>query len=134
MRPAVAVGAALLLTLAVAPFPSAWGEDAVAAAESAAKAGAETPDGKKFGDALGQAFGREHGTTIQRCAKDTKRPDLTDFDLLLRVDETGVVDQAFVKPNTKLSVCVQQKMVGWKTSVPPRPGFWVKIGVNLKRK
>ena len=52
----------------------------------------------------------------------------------LRVDDTGVVDQAFVKPSTNLAVCVQQKMEGWKTSVPPRAGFWVKVGVNLKRK
>jgi ligand-binding SRPBCC domain-containing protein len=129
-----AVEAALLLALAVAPFRFASAEDAVSAAESAAKAGAETPGGKEFADALGQAFGREQGTAIQGCAKETKRPDLSDFHLLLRLDERGVVDQAVVKPSTNLASCVQRKVLGWKTSVPPRAGFWVKVGVNLKKK
>jgi hypothetical protein len=128
------VGAAVFALLFLVSVHSGWADTALSAAESAAKAGAQTPDGKKFGEALGQAFGREHGTTIQGCAKDTKRPDLSDFDLLLRIDGTGVVDQALVKPSTNLATCVQQKVVGWKTSLPPYAGFWVQVAVNLKRK
>jgi hypothetical protein len=109
-------------------------QDPVAVAESAARAASETTDGKKFAEGVGQAFGRAHGATIQRCAKDTKRPALTDFDLFLRIDGNGVVEQALVKPSTNLATCVQGKMTGWKTAVPPRAGFWVKVGVNLKRK
>ena len=127
-------GYAAALLLSLAPARAAVGEDPVTAAESAAKAGAEEPDGKAFGELLGQAFGREHGATIQRCAKETKKPELSDFALLLRVDGTGVVDQALVRPVTNLATCVRGKMIGWKGSVPPRAGFWVKVGVNLKRK
>ena len=130
----LAVGAVLLGALSVARVHSARAQDVVSAAESAARAGAETPDGKKFGEDLGKVFGREHGATIQRCAKETKRPDLSDFDLLLRVDGIGLVDQALVKPATNLAQCVRHKMKGWKTSVPPNSGFWVKVSVNLKRK
>jgi len=109
-------------------------EDPVAAAELAAKAGAATPEGKKFQDALEQPFAREHAGTIQRCARETKRPELTDFHLLLRVDGAGVVDQALVKPSTNVAVCVQKSMVGWKTPPPPHAGFWLDIGVRLARK
>jgi len=130
----VAVDAAMLVLLLVAPTHSALGQDDLPAAEAAAKAGAETADGKKFAEALGQAFGREHGGTIRRCMKEVKRPDLSDFDLFLRVDGSSVVEQAFVKPTTTLTTCVVGKMRDWKTSVPPHAGFWVKVGVIIKRK
>ncbi len=127
-------GHAAALLLLLAPSGVALGEDPVSAAESAAKAGAEEPGGKAFGELLGQAFGREHAATIQRCVKGTTRRELSDFALFLRVDGTGVVDQALVKPATNLATCVQAKMTGWKGSPPPRAGFWVRVGVNLKRK
>ena len=130
----VAVGAALLLVPLPARGQSTPGQVPISQARSAAEADAGTVEGKKFGEALAQAFGREHGSTVQRCAKKPKRPDLSDFDLFLRLDETGVVDQAFEEPATALATCVREKMPGWKVSVPPHAGFWVKVDVNLKPK
>ena len=132
--PSFAVSAAVVALLILAPVRSALGQVQISEAESAAKADAETGEGKKFGEALAQAFGREHGSTIQRCAKEAKRPDLSNFDLFLRLDETGVVDQAFVAPATALAMCVREKLPGWKRSTPPHAGFWVKVAVNLKSK
>jgi hypothetical protein len=109
-------------------------QDTLSTAEAGAQAGAATAEGKAFGELLGQAFGREHGPTIQQCAKETKRPDLTAFDLFLRIGGTGLVAEALAKPATNLARCVQGKVVGWKAPAPPQPGFWVKVGVNLKRK
>lgn len=134
MRSMVAIGLTALAVLSSAPVRSGVKEDPVPAAESAAKASADTPEGKRFTEALEPAFGREHGTTIQRCASETKRPDLSDFHLLLRVDGTGSVDQALVKPSTNLAACVQRKVMGWKTAVPPHAGFWVDVEVRLERK
>ena len=128
----VAVGAAVLVFLLVAPNDLVLGQDDFAAAAAAATTDADTADGKKFAEALGETFGHEHGRTIQQCARQSKRPDLSDFDILVRVDGTGVVDQALVKPTTTLATCVVGKLLGWKAVVPPHVGFWVKIGVNLK--
>lgn len=130
----VAVGAAVVVVLLPARGQSAAGQVQISQARSAAEADAETAEGKKFGEALAQAFGREHSSTIQRCAKETKRSELSDFDLFLRIDGTGVVDQAFEEPATALATCVREKMSGWKVSTPPHAGFWVKVDVNLKRK
>ena len=130
----VAVSAAVLVVLLPSRAQSADGQVQISQAKSSAAADAETAEGKKFGEALAEAFGREHGSTIQRCAKETKRPDLSDFDLFLRLDETGVVDQAFEDPATVLATCVRDKMAGWKVSTPPHAGFWVKVDVNLKPK
>lgn len=129
-----AASVAVLSFLLIAPLHLALGQDDFAAAETSAKADSETPEGKRYGDGLGEAFGREHGRTIQQCAKESKRPDLTNFDILVRCDGTGVVDQVLVKPSTTLATCVAGKLHGWKTSVPPHAGFWAKINVNLKPK
>ena len=57
-----------------------------------------------------------------------------DHAVFLRVDATGVVDQALVNPATTLSTCVEGKMPGWKASAPPAAGHWVEVGVKLKGK
>jgi len=126
--------ATAVVVLLLIPISSTLAQDELAAAESAAKAGAETAEGKTFEEALGSAFGRAHGSTIQSCAKQVKRADLSDFDLFLRVDEGGTVDQALVKPASTIATCVRDKMPGWKVLAPPHAGFWVKVGVNLKSK
>jgi hypothetical protein len=130
----VTVTAAGLVILLSARGSSAVEQVQISQAKSAAEADAGTAEGKKFGEAVAQAFGREHGSTIQRCAKETKRPDLSDFDLFLRLDVTGVVDQAIEEPATAIATCVRRKMSGWKVSTPPHAGFWVKVDVNLKPK
>jgi len=130
MRRSVAAIAVLAL-LWPAVLRSAPGQDEVAAAESAAQADAGTAEGKTYGESLGAAFGRDHGSTIQRCAKEVKRPDPTNFDLF--VDETGAVDQVLVRPATNLATCVSARMPGWRIAAPPHAGFWVKVGVTLKR-
>ena len=129
-----AVVAALLLALASTRGQSAVEQVQISQAKSAAQADAETAEGKKFGEALGQAFGREHSGTIQRCAKEAKGRDLSHFDLFLRLDATGVVDQALEEPATALASCVRAKMSGWKVAAPPHAGFWVRVDVNLERK
>ena len=134
MRAMARVGVTALVVLSSFPVRAEEPEDPVAAAEAAAKAGADTPDGKKFREALEPVFGREHGPTFRQCASETRQPDLSDFHLLLRIDGTGAVDQALVKPSTNLATCVQKKLLSWKTTVPPRAGFWVDISVRLKRK
>jgi hypothetical protein len=128
----VAVSAAVIVVLLPARGSSAVEQGELSQAKSAAEADSGTAEGKKFGEALAQAFGREHGNTIQRCAKETKRPDLSDFDLFLRIDGAGVVDQAIEEPATALATCVREKMSGWKVSTPPHAEFWVKVDVNLK--
>ena len=133
-HPGLSAPTAALFLLFLAPVPSSLGQTQIAEAEFAAKSDAGTEAGKKFGEALGQAFGREHGSTIQRCAKSAQRPDLSNFDLFLRLDATGAVDQALVEPATALATCVREQMPGWKSSAPPHAGFWVKVDVNLKSK
>jgi hypothetical protein len=134
MKMSIIMGISLLTGLTGGPARSALSDDQTTAAAAAAKADAATPGGEKYQETVGQAFARDHGVTVGQCAKATKRPDLSDFDLLLRVKAEGVVEEVLVKPRTNLSGCVQGKLTGWKVPGPPHAGFWVGVAVNLKRK
>jgi hypothetical protein len=109
-------------------------EDPVAAAESAAEAAAATPEGKKYEDQVGTAFGRDQGKSIQACAREVKRPDLSDFHVFVRVNAAGRVEQALVKPNTNLAACLQGKLRAWKVAAPPHADQWVSVHVKLQSK
>ena len=109
-------------------------EDPVAAAERAAKATAATPEGKKYGDEVGTAFGRDQGENIEACAREVKRPDLSDFHLFVRVSAVGQVEEALVKPSTNLAACLQGKLKTWEIGVPPQADSWVSVHVKLKSK
>lgn len=124
----------LLAALCATPALQALSDEPTAAAEAAAKANAGTPAGEEYRKAVGQAFGKDHAATVGQCAKAVKRPQLTDFDLFLRVDGGGGVGEVLVQPRTNLSGCVQGKLAGWKVPEPPQAPFWVKVAVNLKRK
>ena len=134
MRTRIITGIVVLTGLAAGAAWSGLSDDPTAAAEAAAKADAAAPAGQKYQETVGQAFGKDHGVTVGQCAKATERPDLTDFDLLLRVEATGVVQEVLVKPRTNLSGCVQSELAGWTLPGPPHAGFWVKVAVSLKRK
>ena len=107
-------------------------EDPVAAAESAAEKTAATPEGKKYEDEVGTAFGRDHGKSIQACAREVKRPDLSDFHVFVRVSAVGQVEEALVKPSTNLAACLQGKLRAWKIGAPPQADSWVSVHVKLK--
>ena len=109
-------------------------EDPVAAAETAADATAATPEGKKYEDEVGTAFGRDQGKSIQGCAREVKRPDLSDFRVFVRVSAAGQVVEALVKPSTNLAACLQGKLRAWKVGAPPHADQWVSVHVRLQSK
>ncbi len=124
---------ALLAVCLVAPHVS-HAQESFADASQAADAAAGTTVGKTFEESVGSAFGREHSTTIQSCAKETRRPEMSDFEILLRIRRDGGVERVLVQPATNLATCVKARLEGWKASSPPEGVSWVKIGVRLKRK
>jgi hypothetical protein len=133
-RRCLAIGLLAVVVVVSGSSQNVAAEDPVAAAESAAEAAAATPEGKKYEEDVATAFGRDHGNSIQTCAKEVKRPDLSDFHVLVRVSKAGQVEEALVKPSTNLAGCMRAKLKAWKLGVPPRPDQWVSVQVKLKRK
>jgi hypothetical protein len=128
----LAIGLAVTVLSAVPQSQGA--NDLVAAAERAADAGAATPEGKKFEEVVGTSFGRDHGKSIQACAKEVGRPDLSDFRLLMYLSTVGQVEQVLAKPDTNLAACVRGKLKAWKIGPTPKAAGWVGVDVKLKAK
>jgi hypothetical protein len=103
-------------------------------AKGQADAFEESAAGKPFVETVGKAFEREQSATFSVCAKEVRRPDLSDFTLLLKVAGDGLVSEALAQPATNLASCMCGKLKGWKVATPPQVGAWVKIEVHLKPK
>jgi hypothetical protein len=134
----MSASACLAMGLAVAMLSASSGDvaaqDPVAAAESAAEAAAATPEGKRYEDVVATAFGRDQGKSIQGCAREVKRPDLSDFRVFVRIGAAGQVEEALVKPSTNIGACLQGKLKAWKVGAPPQAVQWVCVHVKLKSK
>jgi hypothetical protein len=127
------LGVGLLSLVLTAPVVTG-ADESWSTAETAAFSEWKTSEGRSYGKSLEQAFSKDHSATIGACAKETEKPDLSNFTLLLQLDAQGVVASAMVKPATNLAVCLEGKMKGWKSIPPPHAGFWAKLDVKLKSK
>jgi len=127
--------ASVVLCVLILGFQPATGaQDTWAAAKAQADAFEESAAGKPFVEAVSKAFEKEHSPTFSVCAKEVRRPDLSDFTLLLKVAGDGQVSDALAQPGTNLASCMCGKLKGWKVSPPPEAGAWVEIDVHLKPK
>lgn len=132
MRVANVIGPTVLAMLMAVVESAGQVDDRVRAAETAASANASTPDGKAYEDKVGKAFGRDQSASVQQCAKSSRRVALLDFDLFLRVNTDGVVEDVLVRPASTLSTCVQGKLAKWRVPTPARPDYWVNVAVKLR--
>ena len=128
----LAIGLAATVLSMTSQGPGA--NDPVAAAERAADASAATPEGKKFEVAVGTAFERDQGKSIQACATAIGRPGLSDFRLLIYLSAAGEAEQVLAKPDTNLAACVRGKLKGWKVGQKSVAAGWVGVHVKLRAK
>ena len=124
----------LLCVVILALQVGARAQDTWSDAEALAKALEESAAGKPFVESVEKAFEKEQSPTFSVCAKEVRRPDLSDFTLLLKVGGDGLVSEARAQPGTNLAVCLCTKLKGWKVAPPPQAGSWVMIVVHMKPK
>jgi hypothetical protein len=98
-----------------------------------AERNARQPSGHAFAAAVGKAFGATYGPRVSACAKRVKKPDLSDFDLLVRLSMNGRIEEALVRPETNLAVCLRDELNQGSLPVPQTANYWVRIGIKLKR-
>lgn len=82
---------------------------------------------------MGKEFGAAYGPKLSECAKQVKQPELRDFEVLVKLSLNGGVEDALVKPETNLASCLKDQLVGGSLPVPETGGYWVRIGMKLKR-
>jgi hypothetical protein len=127
---AVSLSLSLLLPLAASagdeptPFDTALDE---------AKRNAKRAGGEAFEASVGKEFGKAHGAKISACAKRVSKPDLGNFDLLVKLSLSGHVEEALVRPETNLATCLRDGMKDARLPAPETPHYWAHIGLKLKR-
>ena len=57
-----------------------------------------------------------------------------DFDLVLKLSVEGRIEEALVRPETKLAVCFREETKPEKYPPPPSAGFWFVLGVRFSGK
>ena len=132
VRVANVIGSTVLAMLMAVVESAGQVDDRVRTVETAASANASTLEGKSYEDKVGKAFGRDQSASVQQCAKSSSKVALSDFDLFLRVNTDGVVEDVLVRPASTLSTCVQGRLAKWRVPAPARPDYWVKIAVRLR--
>jgi len=125
---ALAIGVAVSLAASPDDEPTAF-ETALAEARRNAK----RPGGEAFEASVGKEFGKAHGSKLSACAKRAKKPDLRDFELLVKLSLSGHVEEALVRPETNLATCLRDGMKDAGLPPPDSPHYWVHIGLKLQR-
>lgn len=98
-----------------------------------AQRNSERPGGHAFEAAVGKQFGVAYGPRVSACAKRISKPDLRDVRLLVRLSMNGRVEEVLVRPETNLALCLRDELKGGSLPVPETRGYWVHIGMKLKR-
>ena len=89
--------------------------------------------GKEYAESFGKEFGAEVAPTLNACSQETGAAMGENFDLLLKVGAKGAVEEALVKPETKLAECFRRKAKARTYPAPPSAGYWVVNGINFTK-
>lgn len=125
---------AFLTALAAKSASNGAPAEALTAFDSALKAehaNVATPAGEVFDKEIGKQFSERHTDTMNRCTQNVTDADLAGFDLLMKLGADGKVQEALIRPETKVATCLQKSVTNDAYKKPPRDGYWVRIGVTL---
>jgi len=101
-------------------------------AMSAAKANVAEPEGVAFDAELGKEFGARTGGTMIQCTAGAGDTELATFILLMELDANGSVVRSLVRPQNKVSTCLQQAVAHQTYAKPPHAGYWVRADMQYK--
>ena len=120
-----AAAVTIVLSSALAVPRAGAGPDAFALHNEEALRNEKTPAGKAYSPVFGKEFGAGFAPRVTECAKRTGGPRSDPFDLVLKLDGKGRVQDALVHPRTPLSQCFAKETRKATFPAPPSPGYWV---------
>lgn len=127
-----AAGVALLLVLAGTASAEERKPDFGARKEEAIRNFA-TDAGKRYGESFGKEFAAQYAPTLNACTRETGAPMGDDFDLLLKIGAKGQVEEALVRPETRIADCFRRKARARTYPAPPSAGYWILNGITFSK-
>jgi hypothetical protein len=103
------------------------------AAMKAADDNLQTSDGRKFDEQVAKTFASNYSATVSECLKSSGDLSLVPFDMVLQVGGNGTVEQIVVSKMSRTSSCIAAKLDGGLFPPPPKPDYWVKISMQVRR-
>jgi hypothetical protein len=103
----------------------------VKAALISAQENLEKPEGRNYDEILNQ-FAEEIAGVINQCSG-RNLPDVDSFVILIRVGPRGNAEEAFVWPKIIKADCLKSGLSRITFPVPPRPSWWVKMEIVLRK-
>ena len=124
----------LLLTLGML-FSSAYAADKkqLADAVAAVDANLKSTAGKHYDETVGNEFPARFQSSVKQCKQSLPAGSTaTPFDMFLKLDAKGKIQEALVDPETALAICTQTALLAGSFSPPPRGDYWINIHMEFK--
>ena len=102
------------------------------AAMKAADDNLQTSDGRKFDEQVAKTFASNYSATVTECLKTSGDLSLVPFDMVLQVGGNGTVEQIVVSKMSRTSSCIAAKLDGGLFPPPPKPDYWVRVGMQVR--
>ncbi|MFZ0806118.1 MAG: hypothetical protein WAN03_08040 [Candidatus Sulfotelmatobacter sp.] len=113
---------------------SAADKKQLAAALAAVDANLATSAGKEYDELIGKEFPDKYSPSVRQCKQSLPAGAAIDpFDMFLKLNAQGKVQEILVYPETQLSGCIRAALLAGKFSSPPHGDYWINIHLQLKR-
>ena len=104
-------------------------KDALAAVDANLK----TPSGKRYDEAMSKEFPEKHVDGIRQCKQSVGGKAPAPFDMFLKLDNAGKVNQVLVYPETRMALCSGDALLGETFSPPPHADYWLNIHMEFRK-
>ena len=124
-----------LLAVAIILNPASWAADKkqLKAALAAVEANLKTSAGKQYDEIVGKELTEKYLSSLKPCKQSLPQGARIDpFDMFLRLDSDGKVQEGLVYPETQYAGCARSALLAAKFSRPPHEDYWINIHMEFK--
>jgi hypothetical protein len=133
MRTIRSRGSVLLLgLLALGALCPASDKKQLSDAIAAVDANLKTAAGKQYDESMGKEFAAKYAPSLRQCKQSSPSGISDAFDIFLKLDGDGKVQEALVYPETPFSMCTRSALLTGKFNPPSHNNYWVNIHLQLK--
>jgi hypothetical protein len=123
----------LALWLFLASLSLAGDKKQLTAAVAAVDANLKTSAGKQYDESLGKEFPGKYLPSLKQCKQSLSAGSSIDpFDMFLKLNADGRVQEVLVYPVTQFAVCTRTALLAGEFSKPPHGDYWINIHMQFK--